>query len=282
MEQRQQLHAGMGHRHAVCTRRRHRTSGYRAMARPREARARGDERVMKTTFDTSLRALIDGLRRSLTPDEIQNGLVLRDSSGRLAFFARDAIPEQRQAALEISLRASLGAYLRDDLPIADSSTPGVEPLLNDSGILQLVEGELRIRLLDRRIVGADWVRGPVPAIVDDEQRRLVFASLKGGVGRSTAIAVVAADAYRRGRNVLVIDLDLEAPGIGSLLLDADRTPAFGTLDYLVQTGLQDVDAGDLDEFIETSALTDGAGLVHVIPFVGTRTKEAPANYIAKL
>ena len=237
---------------------------------------------MRTTFDTSLGALIDVLRTSLSPDEIQNGLVLRDSSGRLAFFARDAIPEQRQADLATSMRASLGAYLRDDLPIADASTPGVEPLFNDPGILQLAEGDLRIRLLDRRIVGADWVRGPLPEIVDDESRRMVFASLKGGVGRSTAIAVVAADAARRGRNVLVIDLDLEAPGIGSLLLDADRAPAFGTLDYLVETGLQDVDDRDLDEFVGTSALTDGAGLVHVIPVVGTKTKEAPANYMAKL
>lgn len=247
-----------------------------------ELRARCDERVMRTTYDTSLRALIDGLQTSLTPDEIQDGLVLRDASGRLAFFARDAIPEQRQAELETSLRASLGAYLRDDLPIADASTPGVEPLFSDPGILQLVLGELRIRLLDRRIVGADWVRGPLPEIVDDEPRRIVFASLKGGVGRSTAIAVVAADAARRGRNVLVIDLDLEAPGIGSLLLDADRTPAFGTLDYLVETGLQEVDDRELDEFVGTSALTDGAGLVHVVPVVGTRTKEAPANYMAKL
>jgi cellulose biosynthesis protein BcsQ len=237
---------------------------------------------MKTTFDTSLRTLIDGLLTSLTADEIQNGLVLRDSSGRLAFFARDEIPEQRRAALESSLRASLGAYLRDDMPIADASTPGVEPLLNDPSALQLVEGELSIRLLDRRIVGADWVRGPSPQIVDDEPRRIVFASLKGGVGRSTAISVVAADAARRGRNVLVIDLDLEAPGIGSLLLDANRTPAFGTLDYLVETALQDLDDRELDEFVGTSTLTDGAGLVHVIPVVGTKTKETPANYMAKL
>lgn len=252
------------------------------MAQPRGDRSRSDERVMRTTFDTSLGTLITGLRTSLTDDEIQTGVVLRDSSGRLAFFARDAIPEQRQTQLEASLRSSLGPYLRDDLPIADASTPGIEPLLNDPGIRQVTEGDLQLRLLDRRIVGADWVQGPQPLIADDESRRIVFASLKGGVGRSTAISVVAADAARRGRNVLVIDFDLEAPGIGSLLLDTERTPDFGTLDYLVETGLQEIDDRDLDEFVGTSTLTDGAGLVHVIPVVGTKTKEAPANYMAKL
>lgn len=235
---------------------------------------------MRTTFDSSLSGLIDVLRTSLTTDEIQDGLILRDSSGRLAFFGRGI--GERQADLETRLRANLGAYLRDDLAIADVSTPGVEPLLHHPGILQVTEGELRIRLLDRRIVGADWLRGPLPEIVDGEPRRIVFASLKGGVGRSTAIAVIAADAARRGKNILVIDLDLEAPGIGSLLLGADRAPAFGTLDYLVETGLQDVDDPDLDEFVGTSALTDGAGLVHVIPVVGTKTRETPANFMAKL
>ena len=237
---------------------------------------------MKATFDTSIRVLIDRLRASLTPDVIQAGLVLRDASGRLSFFTRGALPADVEAELETSLRAALGPYLRDDLPIADMRTPGVESLLHDPGIVQLSKDELTIRLLDRRIVGADWLRGPLPEIIGDEQRRVVFASLKGGVGRSTAIAVVAAEVARRGKNVLVVDLDLEAPGIGSLLLDSDGTPAFGTLDYLVESGLQEVEDRELDAFVGTSNLTDGAGLVDVVPVVGTTTKESPANYMAKL
>ncbi len=237
---------------------------------------------MKTTFDSSIRALITGLRTSLTPDAIQAGVILRDASGRLAFFARDALPSELVAKLEASLRTTVGAYLREDLPIADASTPGVAPLLDDPGFVQLSEDDLTIRLVDRRIVGADWLRGPLPEVVGSDQRRIVFASLKGGVGRSTAISVVAAEVARSGRNVLVIDLDLEAPGIGSLLLDADRVPAFGTLDYLVESALQDVEDSDLDAFVGTSSLTAGGGLVDVVPVVGTRTMETPANYMAKL
>jgi hypothetical protein len=40
-----------------------------------------------------------------------------------------------------------------------------------------------------------------------------FYSFKGGVGRSMALANVAELLYQRGLNVLMIDFDLEAPGL---------------------------------------------------------------------
>lgn len=40
-----------------------------------------------------------------------------------------------------------------------------------------------------------------------------FYSFKGGVGRSMALANVAELLYRRGSNVLIVDFDLEAPGL---------------------------------------------------------------------
>lgn len=237
---------------------------------------------MNLTFDTSLRTLVESLRSALSDEDIQKGVVLRDASGRLAFLATAPFAEARAAELEAKLRADVGPYLRDDMPLGDPNLPGVGSLLSDLAITHADCGELRLRLLDRRIVGADWVRAPSPEVSKDEPRRLVFASLKGGVGRSTAISVVAADAARRGQNVLVIDLDLEAPGIGSLMLDTERTPTHGTLDYLVESALQEVEDKDLEGFVGTSALTDGAGVVDVIPVVGTQTKATPANFMAKL
>lgn len=237
---------------------------------------------MRMTFDQSLPTLVEGLKTVLSKETIQSGVVLRDASGRLAFVSASEIPTETKQLLEKTLAPRLEGYLREDMPIADKNTPGIARLLAEPAILRVMQDGLAIRLLDRRIVGADWVRPPIPEIADGAPARFVFASLKGGVGRSTSIAVVAADAARRGRNVLVVDLDLEAPGIGSLLLDDERTPSFGTLDFLVETSLQAVDEQDLDEFVGTSSLTDGAGLVHVMPVVGTRTKGSPANYMAKL
>jgi Mrp family chromosome partitioning ATPase len=63
----------------------------------------------------------------------------------------------------------------------------------------------------------------VPAIV-------AFSSFKGGVGRSTALAVVAWQLARDGKKVVCIDLDLEAPGLGALFA---VKPEGGVLDFLL-------------------------------------------------
>jgi MinD-like ATPase involved in chromosome partitioning or flagellar assembly len=42
---------------------------------------------------------------------------------------------------------------------------------------------------------------------------ITFYSFKGGVGRTMALVNVAAELVRRGRKVLVVDFDLEAPGL---------------------------------------------------------------------
>ena len=74
----------------------------------------------------------------------------------------------------------------------------------------------------------------MPAIV-------VFASQKGGVGRSTALAVAATEFAYRGKSILAIDLDLEAPGLGGMLLPADELSAFGALDSYVENGRGPID-----------------------------------------
>jgi hypothetical protein len=130
-------------------------------------------------------------------------------------------------------------------------------------------------------VGSAWIDAPN----EDEvwPPRIVFASLKGGVGRSTALAVTASDLARRNRNILVIDLDLEAPGLGDMLLDYGRLPPFGTVDYLVENGLGGVPDELLAEFIGTSALTTATGgRVDVLPALGRQAVNYPGNTLAKL
>src|ERR1019366_1396294 len=51
-----------------------------------------------------------------------------------------------------------------------------------------------------------------------ETRNTLFYSFKGGVGRSLALLNAAYTLAGRGRHVLVVDMDLEAPGISSFLL----------------------------------------------------------------
>jgi Tfp pilus assembly protein PilF len=63
---------------------------------------------------------------------------------------------------------------------------------------------------------------------------ITFYSFKGGVGRSMALINTAGMLAGRGFRVLVIDLDLEAPGLS--YLDPDEPTAPATLDYAPKTG----------------------------------------------
>ena len=137
-----------------------------------------------------------------------------------------------------------------------------------------------MKVLDRRIAGADWLVTPTSRTASPP--RFVFASLKGGVGRSTALAIAAAEQARVGRNVLAIDLDLEAPGLGTMLLTEGRYPEYGALDYLVESSIDDIDQRRLEDFIAVSDLTSGQGLVHVLPATGARSYKFPQNYLPKL
>ncbi|MBK9643792.1 MAG: tyrosine-protein kinase family protein [Deltaproteobacteria bacterium] len=58
-----------------------------------------------------------------------------------------------------------------------------------------------------------------------------FYSFKGGVGRSTAAAITALLMAREGRRILLVDLDLEAPGLEGY---------FGFTNDQVQGGMVDL------------------------------------------
>nr|WP_146101732.1 hypothetical protein [Rhodopila globiformis] len=80
-----------------------------------------------------------------------------------------------------------------------------------------------------------------------------------------------------------MDLDLEAPGLGNLLLDDERMPRLGVVDFLVEDGLNGIQDADLPEFVGTSALTKGeGGRVDVVPALGRQSMDHPENILPKL
>lgn len=72
------------------------------------------------------------------------------------------------------------------------------------------------------------------AILTTQPPVIVFYSFKGGVGRSMALINCACILAGRGRRVLAVDLDLEAPGISYLLHRerSDKGPAKGFIDLI--------------------------------------------------
>jgi cellulose biosynthesis protein BcsQ len=64
-------------------------------------------------------------------------------------------------------------------------------------------------------------------------RTVTFYSFKGGVGRTTALIHVAWILAMRGRKVVAVDLDLEAPGL-STAFTLNPQPEYGIVDYFYE------------------------------------------------
>jgi hypothetical protein len=96
---------------------------------------------------------------------------------------------------------------------------------------------------------------------------VVFYSFKGGVGRTTALASFAIQRARQGERVLVIDLDLDAPGAGTLLSpDEGGGTSRGVVDYLLEAPLGEVDVTDFVHACRRQSVAgDAGGEILVMP-----------------
>ncbi len=93
-----------------------------------------------------------------------------------------------------------------------------------------------------------------------------FYSFKGGVGRSMALVNVAVELANRGRAVLVVDFDLEAPGLDTFDVTTPRDPVPGMVDF-VSEYLVSGQAPDAARFVsETPAdFGDAGGRLWIMP-----------------
>ena len=119
---------------------------------------------MIVRFDDSLPILAQVVTKLLGKEAMEAGVALRDATGRLAFFVSTDMNEAKIKNLSALLRAELGVYARTDRVVAGSSDFGVQEILKDPSILRVKIGDSFIRLVDRRLVGIDWLRKPAPPL----------------------------------------------------------------------------------------------------------------------
>ncbi len=136
-----------------------------------------------------------------------------------------------------------------------------------------LEGCPDIQVIDRLAVESDW---STIEPVATSRPRVVFFSIKGGVGRSSALAATAWAMAEQGKRVLVIDLDLESPGLSSSLLPVERRPAKGVADWLIEDLVDNGDAV-MNDIVALSPLSRD-GEIYIVPAHGAD----PGEYIAKL
>ena len=212
------------------------------------------------------------------PSNLPDIYLVRDLFGKIRLSVSDAIvlDDATQHGLE-RLAADLHQTLGVRAYAAEQALLFVDQALLDP--LKHEARELRpgVYWADRLVTGSDWwtVRTP------DEPRdtnRFTLYSVKGGVGRTTTAAVLAWHLARNGDRVLVVDLDLESPGLSSAMLNARSRPEFGVTDWFVEDLVGQGD-GVLDKMTMSPAWAlDLEGDVHVAPAHGLE----PGEYLAKL
>lgn len=106
---------------------------------------------------------------------------------------------------------------------------------------------------------------------------VTFYSFKGGVGRTTALTFVANILALRGKRVVVVDFDLEAPGLSFLLPTLSDNSNLGLLDFLHQRCLTpELDVPTITECVRQVQF-DARGELYLVP-----AGEYDENYIHRL
>lgn len=240
---------------------------------------------MTISFDEVIPALLTiGVTDSVLSSAAQVGVV-RDPVGRirLAIAPTAAAPPDRQA-LEAKLQAALGAWYAGPALYTDGDGPAkrlASEVLKRAqswpagwptvGTIDAVTGTTaaidpsRWVAIQRVLSKESWLAAsqassPPWPLHDKTPTIVSFYSYKGGVGRSTLLSVVAALLAREGKKVVVVDLDLEAPGQQALFA---TSPVRGVIDYVMEhvtLGKSTVDG----LLVDVTGEIDGAtGSVHL-------------------
>lgn len=241
-----------------------------------------------TRFNDALRLAAKAVQEPTLPKEWLVRVV-RDVYGRVR-FAIDCnagqYPVVARDYLEAAL-AKLGVYatkgeiiFRDDLSNPDllfkSSDWHLTTVFGGFDEDGQAQPELPIQVLDRQIMGQDWLNPMAESA--SHPHRIVFYGLKGGVGRSTALAMVAYGLAREGRRVLLLDFDLESPGLSGLLLPPERVAEFGLVDWFVEDAVGQGESV-LRNLVSSSPLADTTtGTIRVASAMG----QGELAYLSKL
>ena len=166
------------------------------------------------------------------PADVGELYLVRDLFGKVRLSVADSLPEAAQDGLKRfakDLHRALGVrgYPPEDA-IVSVDKAFLVPLRETAQ-----EIRPRVYWVERLATGSNWWTVTDPGTSGNASRFALY-SVKGGVGRSTTAAVLAWNLARNGERVLVVDLDLESPGLSSAMLGNRERPEFGITDWFVE------------------------------------------------
>ncbi len=217
------------------------------------------------TFNQVLPAVVRICEGTPGMMELTACCVVRDLRGRIRLVLKPDTQAKVQVdakALAASLTAELGAYFVGPIwstavekkpnearlasEVFNHAQKWADATYDDPGTGQLgLASRVSWFKYERRLSKQEWLEPAKPtkppwSLGANLPAIVTFYSFKGGVGRTTALVACAWQLAKRGKRVAVVDLDLEAPGLGALL---GAEGARGVVDYLIDflaTGSSDL------------------------------------------
>lgn len=102
---------------------------------------------------------------------------------------------------------------------------------------------------------------------------VTFYSFKGGVGRSMALMNTAAALIADGCSVLIVDFDLEAPGLDTFNLPQPKGKKLGIVEFVTEYMTNHV-APEIEKYVYRSSLNNNLGELWFMP-AGNRDEKYP-------
>jgi cellulose biosynthesis protein BcsQ len=211
--------------------------------------------------------------------------LIRDIYGRIR-FAIDAeegtYPSDAIAFLQAA-STGLGAYAANKPILFKSDFSDPEAVFADSSWHSTVVSttdekgylEYVVELLDRQVTGQGWLE---LGVASTGAPRVVFYGLKGGVGRSTALALLSYRLAKEGKNVLLVDFDLESPGLSGLLLPPEQVAEYGVVDWFIEDAVGQGDSVVRNMVSDSPLSANTTGRIRVAAAMGNGEKA----YLPKL
>lgn len=224
--------------------------------------------------------------------------VIRDVFGKISFLMDNKTnPEDSEKNdLAIILENDLKSYFNKKIYWKKLGHKNKNEEKKIEPIIKMIEDErkewkieegITFYLSERPIAKKAWVKTQLTqnsvwpyeeAVSENGIKVITFYSFKGGMGRTTALAGVALSLARQKFNVMMLDTDIEAPGLATLFFDDEFVQA-GVLDYLLEHTI--TSERNIEEYVldvtDSVLLDEEDGHLYLMP-----AGKVDENYLQKL
>lgn len=224
--------------------------------------------------------------------------MIRDVFGKISFLMNNTISmaDNDKQELVAALEQTMGKYYSGRIYWKKLSHNQKSAQVREEIIIDLIEQErtewqtvdgIVFYVSERAIAKKAWIykrqnqESVWPyeeAVMNQGTKVVTFYSFKGGMGRTTALAAVALILAEEGKNVMMVDTDIEAPGLATLFFGGEMVTR-GVLDYVIERGIEHMVR--VEDYVldvtDPSLLSEDAGQMYLFP-----AGKVDENYLQKL